>query len=232
MQSPYNPYGQQPPHAAQPYAAQNPYAPPGLQMYRQNVFVPHGVTAEPLLGPTLRKVKLAAGIAQVVTMIGGLGLLIAGSAMRGDEGEVLAVIGIVMLGLWYMLLFAYGIANAIWIYKFWSWIPPEQRHTSMWKKYISPGMAIGFMFIPYFNIYWMFVVYLGLADIMERMRVQYPCSKGPAKTLAILALVIPMVFFPAGPFLQYMFAKHIEEMAAEMQARMPAAAHAQAAYAA
>lgn len=67
---------------------------------------------------------------------------------------------------------------------------------------------------------------------MERMRVQYPCSKGPAKTLAILALVIPMVFFPAGPLLQYMFAKHIEEMAAEMQARMPGAAHAQAAHAA
>jgi hypothetical protein len=90
----------------------------------------------------------------------------------------------------------------------------------MWKKYISPGTAIGFMFIPYFNIYWMFVIYLGIADIMERMRVQFPCSKGPAKTLAILALVIPLVFFPAAPFLQYMFARHVEEMAREMSARM------------
>ena len=79
----------------------------------------------------------------------------------------------------------------------------------------------------------MFVVYLGIADVLERMRVQYPCSKGPAKTLAILALVIPLVFFPAGPILQYLFAKHVEEMAAEMQARMPnAAMHQQQAYAA
>lgn len=197
-------------------------------MYRQNVFVPHGHTAGPLVGPMLRKIKLAAGIAQLVTMFAGFGLLVAGSAMRGDEGSALAIVGAILLGLWYVLLIAYGIVNAIWIYKFWSWLPPEQRYTSMWKKYISPGTAIGFMFIPYFNIYWMFVVYLGIPDIMERLRVQYPCSKGPAKTLAILALVIPLVFFPAGPFLQYMFAKHVEEMAAEMQARMLGAANAMA----
>jgi len=229
MQSPFSPHGQHPPYA-QPYAAANPYAPPGPQMYRQNVFVPHGHTAGPLVGPTLRKVKLATGIAQIVSLLGGLGLFVAGAAMGGDDGSTLALVGALFFALWYLLVIAYGIANAIWVYKFWSWIPPEQRYTSMWKKYISPGVAIGFMFIPYFNIYWMFVVYLGIPDIMERLRVQYPCSKGPAKTLAILALVIPLVFFPAGPFLQYLFAKHVEEMAAEMQARMagavPAAAYA------
>ena len=227
---PYNPYGQQPPHA-QPYAAHNPYAPPGPQMYRQNVFVPPGAGAGAPVGPTLRKVKLATGIAQLVTMFAGIGLLIAGGMMGGD-GDAFVVAGLALFGLWYMFVFAYSIANVVWLYKFWSWIPPEQRHTSMWKKYISPGVAIGFMFIPYFNIYWMFVVYLGIADIMERMRVQYPCSKGPAKTLAILALVIPLVFFPAGPFLQYLFAKHVEEMAIEMHARMAGAASLQPAYAA
>lgn len=229
MQPPYNPYGHQAPNV-QHYAAPNPYAPPGPQMYRQNVFVPHGATAGPLVGPTLRKVKLAAGIGQIVTLLAGVGLLVTGGALGGD-GDVFLVAGFAALGLWYMLLFAYSIANVIWLYKFWSWIPPEQRHTSMWKKYISPGVALGFMFIPYFNIYWMFVVYLGIADIMERMRVQYPCSKGPAKTLAIVTLVVPLVFFPAAPFLQYMFAKHVEEMANEMQARMPSAANPQMAYA-
>lgn len=199
-------------------------------MYRQNVFVPHGHTAGPLVGPTLRKIKLAAGIGQLLTMFVGFGLIFAGNAVRGDEGSALVIAGVLLIGLWYVLLIAYGIVNAIWLYKFWSWIPPDQRYTSMWKKYISPGMAIGFMFVPYFNMYWMFVVYLGIPDIMERLRVQYPCSKGSARTLAILALVISIVFFPAGPFLQYMFAKHVEEMAAEMQARMmgaiPAAAYA------
>ena len=151
--------------------------------------------------------------------------MIVGAVMGDDDGGAIALAGMGGLGFWYLLLFAYGIVNMIWLYQFWSWIPPEQRHTSMWKKYISPGAAIGFMFIPYFNIYWMFVVYLGIADIMERLRVQYPSSKGPVKTLAILTLVIPMVFFPAGPFLQFFFAKHVEEMAKEMHARMLGAAN-------
>jgi hypothetical protein len=217
---PYAPYAQpQQQQVPNPYA--NPYAPPApAALYRQNVFVPHGAVAGPLVGPTLRKVKLALGIAQTLAMVGGFVLFIAGAAMQNDVGQVLAVVGMCMLGLWYMLLFGYAITNMIWLYQFWSWIPPDQRHTNMWKKYISPGTAVGFMFIPYFNIYWMFVVYLGLSDIMERMRVQFPSSKGPVKTLAILTLVIPMVFFPAGPFLQYMLAKHLEEMAREMHVRM------------
>lgn len=227
MQPPHSPYGPQAPYGQQPYAPVNPYAAPaaGPALYRQNVFVPHGVTAGPLVGPTLRKVKLATGIGQSLALIVGLALLIAGAVMSGDDGSALAVAGMGVLGFCYLLIFVYAIVSAIWLYQFWSWIPPEHRHTSMWKKYISPGAAIGFMFIPYFNIYWMFVVYLGIADIMERLRVQYPSSKGPVKTLAILTLVIPMVFFPAGPFLQYVFAKHVEEMAKEMHARMTGAAN-------
>jgi len=234
MQPPYPPYGQQPPpHGQQGYAQQNPYAQqqgnpyaaPGPQMYRQNVFVPYGVSAGPLVGPTLRKVKLGLGIGQIVTLLIGIGLMIAGGVRGDDTGGVLAVVGGGFFMIWYLLLFGYMIVNMIWLHQFWSWIPPEQRHTNMWKKYISPGTAIGFMFIPYFNIYWMFVMYLGIADILERMRVQYPSSKGPAKTLAIMSIVVPMVFFPAGPFLQYMFAKHVEDMAREMQARMLGAAN-------
>jgi len=194
-------------------------------MYRQNVFVPHGGTAGPLLGPTLRRLKLAAGIGQLLALAVGLTLMIAGAVMGEDEGGAIVIAGMGGLGFCYLLIFVYAIVNAIWIYQFWSWIPPEQRYTSMWKKYISPGAAVGFMFIPGFNLYWMFVVAFGIADIMERLRVQYPSSKGPVMTLAILTIVVPMVFFPAGPFLQYLFAKHVEGMAKEMHARMTGAAN-------
>jgi hypothetical protein len=185
------------------------------------VFVPHGASAGPLVSPTLRKVKLAIGIGEIVSLFVGAAIFIAGVVTGEDDGgSVIAGVG--FLGLFYLLLLVYGIVNMVWVYKFWSWIPPEQRYTSLWKKYISPGTAIVFMLVPYFNIFWMFVIYLGLAEIMERLRVQYPCSKGPAKTLAILTIVVSMVFFPAAPFLHYTFAKHLEEMAAEMRARMPA----------
>ena len=227
MQPPYPPHAPPPsPYAQQGYAQQgyahagpHAYGAPG-QLYRQNVFVPQGATAGPLVGPTLRKMKLATGIAQLMALFVGIVLLVTGVIARGNDSEILLALAAGFAGLWYLVLCAYSIVNLIWLYKFWSWIPPEERHTNLWKKYISPGTAIGFMFIPYFNIYWMFVVYLGIADIMERLRVQYPSRKGSAKTLAIVTTVIPFVFFPAGPFLQFVFAKHVEEMAREMHARM------------
>lgn len=211
---------QQPPPAPHPYQQ----APAPSPYYRQNLFVPPGASSAPLPGSGLRTSKLVLGIVQTIAMFAGIGLFIAGAAIgaESDTGGVLMALGGGGFGLWYLLLFAYGIVNMVWLYKFWSWIPPEQRHTSMWKKYVSPGSALGFMFIPYFNIYWMFVVYLGIAEILERMRVQYPTDKPPAKTLAIVRLVVPLVFFPAAPFLDFYFDRHVERMAADMQAQMDA----------
>lgn len=192
--------------------------------YRQNLFIPPGASSAPLPGSGLRTWKLVLGIVQVLSILGAITLWIVAAVVgaESDTGGVLMAVGGAGFGLWYLLIFAYAIVNMVWLYKFWSWIPPEQRHTSMWKKYISPGSALGYMFIPYFNIYWMFVVYLGIAEIMERMRVQYPTNKPPAKTLAIVRLVVPMVFFPAAPFLDFYFDRHVEGMAADMQTHMNA----------
>jgi len=192
--------------------------------YRSNVFVPPGASSSPLPSPGLKKAKLAAGILQIVMMFGGIGLIVAGAVISGnrhdDSGNVLAAVGMGVFGLWYLVIFAYAIINIVWLYKMWSWIPPEQRHTKMWNKYISPGTAVGFMFIPYFNIYWMFVIYLGMADVFERMNVQYPTTQPSPRTMALVALIVPFVFFPAAPFLQYMFAKQVEGIAREMQTKM------------
>jgi len=193
-------------------------------LYRQNVFVPPGASQAPVPKPTLRKVKLAAGIAQIVTLTATIGGFVAGGVLGPDTdaGGAFMILGGISAAFLYMSLFAYSIVNLVSAYKFWSWIPPEQRHTNLWKKYISPGAAVGFMFIPYFNIFWMFVIYLGIADILERMRVAYPTDRESAKNRALMMLIVPMIFFPAGPFLHYFFDKHVEAMANDMQARMPA----------
>jgi hypothetical protein len=229
MQNPYSNAGYAPPPA--PHGAPNPYASPapphgavhGAQpLYRQNVYVPQGAHSAPLPSPGLRKAKLVLGILQMVSMFVGIGLFIVGAVIGPDDGGVFMGLGGGFFALWYMLLMAYGIVGMVWTYKFWSWIPPEQRHTNLWKKYISPGTALGFMFIPYFNIYWMFVLYLGIADILERMRVQYPTDKGPAKNLALMRLIVPMLFFPAAPFLDFYFDRHVEGMASDMQRQIDA----------
>lgn len=65
-----------------------------------------------------------------------------------------------------------GVSIASWVfqlimvYKMWSLIPPEIART-------TPGRAAGFMLIPLFNIYWVFVAFHGLAqDMNETLRYQ------------------------------------------------------------
>lgn len=207
------------PHA--PYAPYAPYAPPAPPAYRQNVLVRAGAGTGPVPGTGLRNAKLALGIGQVVTGTAAMGLLVAGALVGADGGGVLVAVGGAALVLCTMLLLAWAALSLLWVHKFWSWLPPEQRHSSVWKRYISPDQATFYMLIPYFGIFWMFVVYLGMADALERMRVAYPTSKPPAKTIALVYVIGPMVFFPAAPFLEYCFCKHVEGMAMDMQAQMP-----------
>jgi hypothetical protein len=221
-----SPYSQQPwagapgQYAAQPpYAGPSPYTAPLPGMYRDNVLPPYGAVAGPLVNPLLRKVKLGLGVTQLVAFAIAIVAFVFAAVLGDESGPLPAVIGAGFLGLWYLLLFGSALANMIWLYQFWSWFPPEHRYTSMWRKYISPGAAVGLLLVPYFNLYWMFVVNLGIADVLERLRVQYPSSKAPAKNLAIAATVVPLIFFPAAPFIQYFFAKHVEDMALEMHTR-------------
>jgi hypothetical protein len=209
-------YGQPPPQ--QLPQGQAPFDP--SQRYRVNVFIPPNATHGPVPSPALRKWELACGIVQIVMLFVGVAFYVAGMVVRGEDGLVLVIAGACALIVFYLVLIAYGVISAVWLYKIWKWFPPEQRTSKLWSGYISPGTAVGFLFIPYFNIYWMFVVYLGIADILERMQVTYPTTKPAPKTLALLTLLLPFAFFPIGPFMRFFFARHVESMAREMDARM------------
>lgn len=50
---------------------------------------------------------------------------------------------------------------AILDYRLWKAIPGPQRST-------SPGLAVGLMFVPFFNLYWVFVNYVGMARSNRR----------------------------------------------------------------
>jgi hypothetical protein len=197
------------------------YAPPAAPaLYRQNVYVSPGATVGPVPSPMLRTLKLVAGIGQVVMLcglIGGVIVVVTGGQEAAEVGG--PIIGICAV-LWYAFLLAYSISSIVWVYKFWSWIPPQERYTKLWQKYISPGTAAGFMFIPYFNIYWMFVVYLGIGDVFDRLRVAYPAQQESPKKLALAMLIVSLVFFPAAPFMHWLFAKRCEALATEINAKL------------
>jgi hypothetical protein len=78
-------------------------------------------------------------------------------------------------------------------YQIWKLIPPDIART-------TPSKAVGFQFIPIFNIYWEFVAYWGLAiDMNKTFRqrgIQYQVSEGLGLTYCILYLIsyIPSYF--------------------------------------
>jgi hypothetical protein len=75
----------------------------------------------------------------------------------------------------------------VFIFKMWKAINDGQSR-------ITPGKAIGFMFIPIFNYYWIFMVLPGYAtdynNYLQRHRLQLPpLSQG----LILAAMFIPIV---------------------------------------
>lgn len=185
--------------------------------YRQNVFVPEGACAGPLPAPWLRKARLVCGVARLVTGLTAGGLWISGVAL---EREPLMIAAVVLAVPSYAAIFAETLLALVWLYRMWAWFPPGERHTKLWNKYISPNMAVALMFVPYFSIYWMFVVYLGMADVFDRLRASYPTSRESPRKLAMVALIGSMVFFPAAPILHYLLDSRIEGLAREIQPRM------------
>ena len=67
------------------------------------------------------------------------------------------------------------------LHRLWSALPENARST-------TPGKAIGFLFIPFFNFYWYFRSYVGLVDDTTK----FTGTPGPsalAMTFAILSIV-------------------------------------------
>jgi hypothetical protein len=69
-----------------------------------------------------------------------------------------AVFSFILIGI--PALIAAIVIGYILLYRFWSLIQDGKART-------SPGVAVGFCFIPLFNLYWMYVAWVGLAKDMN-----------------------------------------------------------------
>lgn len=76
---------------------------------------------------------------------------------------------LILIGL--IPVIAGGIISLILLYRFWNIIQDGQART-------TPGKAVGFLFIPFFNLYWYFVSHVGLAQdtnaYLEARNIQAP----------------------------------------------------------
>ena len=92
---------------------------------------------------------------------------------------------------WPLLLWA-QVLGLIYLHRAWSLIQPGNVQ-------ISPGKAIGFLFIPGFNIYWLFVAIGGLPKEWNRVMASHPnLSQAPrlSSGIAIAACLVPVIGIP------------------------------------
>ncbi len=121
-------------------------------------------------------------IISVVMLISGAAASVAAAAAAqnsGQETTELAGAGQMgMAGILYMLSLVVLLVSSIFmlmtIYRAWFCLQPGGAQT-------TPGKAIGFMFIPFFNLYWVFVAINGLPKDWNRIVSSYEDLKAAPK---------------------------------------------------
>jgi predicted permease len=177
--------------------------------------------------PALRKWQLGLSIGAFATVVIGFVLMVASVALMSsmssgsgsNEGPgavmligVLAFYGTFFLAM--MMLIGAAIAQSLWVYRIWNWLPHEHRYGAAgWKGHISPGAACGFFFIPYFNCYWPFVINMGLADAMNRTAGTVNVAGSISRDSALWASLLGLLFYPVGIFLQHSLMKNTDNLA-------------------
>jgi len=206
-QPPYSPY---PPPPQQAFAAvvspspvPSPYgAPPAIAYGYPPAPSQWGGTAQPALdkgGASLRWFVLASMVGGGLSVL--LGAALAGAADSPDDA--LATVGGLLMMCAIPAAIAYFVLVLVWIAKSWAMLPPMARSTQN-GRVISPGEAVGYLFVPFYNLYWYFVVSMGLCDALNRQLAAYGSPKRAPRGLAMAAAivqVIPYVNLGLGPLL-------------------------------
>ncbi|MFT5905560.1 MAG: hypothetical protein ACI9E1_001158 [Cryomorphaceae bacterium] len=121
-----------------------------------------------------------------------LGAMVAGTFTQDLEASATGstlTIGLSLLGLGAASISISGILTYIYLYRAWKCLQPGGAT-------VSPGAAIGFLFIPLFNIYWLFKAVGGLPKQWNTITSSYPNTKNaPKLTMAafICMLLIPVI---------------------------------------
>jgi hypothetical protein len=207
-QPPYAPYPSPPPQAFAPAVPASPvpapYAQPG---YGYGYGQPAPAASQwgapqPAIdagGSTLRWFVLGSLIgAGFCAMAGGV---LAGVADNPDDA--IATVGGLVTMLAFPALLAYAVLALVWIAKSWGMLPPMARMTQS-GRVVTPGQAVGFLFVPFYNLYWYFVVSMGLCDALNRQLAAYGSPKRAPRGLAMAAAivqVIPYLNLFVGPLL-------------------------------
>ena len=128
-------------------------------------------------------------IGAIVVLAGTSGY---GYSRRSSEDTGAAL----LLGAFVALLLM-AVPALVWLGTSWAFVPAGARYTRT-GRWVSPGEAVGFLFIPYFNLYWQFVANMGLCEALDNVLVaQGSAVRAPRGTAmaAGIAQCIPFLNF-------------------------------------
>jgi hypothetical protein len=164
------------------------------------------------------------------TLFGSIGVfIIGGIAMAGDED---AGMGFIVIG--FLVLIVAVIASYVLLYQIWRYVITESEHHRLIPSIETPGKAVGYCFIPFYNLYWIFQAFgkfpkdfnaLASAKSSNQMM-----SEGLGTAIPVLTIlsIIPVVgYFAAGIaifILEPMFFRQATRLCKEMQGMRAASA--------
>ncbi|BCX49762.1 hypothetical protein HAHE_36700 [Haloferula helveola] len=137
-------------------------------------------------------------------LLTAVALIIIPIALIGSQGDRMSngaagILSILMIGGYVLNLFV-AILGYIYLYRVWKCIENGGFARA------SAGKAIGFMFIPLFNLYWIFQAFYGLSVDWNKTVEAYP-ELAPAPRLSeglfMTFCILMIVFYPVAIFLAF-----------------------------
>lgn len=110
----------------------------------------------------------------IVGFVAFLGNIISEASSQSDYGtnpqpfdfSAISPVGILLMLAGVVCLIISTVLSLIYLYRGWLILQPGGART-------SPGKAVGFLFIPFFNFYWVFVSFLGWSQDWNRIRTSH-----------------------------------------------------------
>lgn len=168
-----------------------------------------------MTGGWLKWAHLACVVAPLLlTLVGAL----ADAALSDPNSPVPGLF--IFLGV--LLYFLRLVFALVWVYVSWNTLPPQWRRTRP-GRLVSPGEAVGYLFIPFYNLYWMFVASAGLCEAMDIALESSGSTRRAPKGLAIASCVtqiIPYCNLLVAPILWTIFMFLADSARAEVVARL------------
>jgi len=112
-------------------------------------------------------------------------VLMTDGRLNGGDSDALAAFATMST----LLSIPTAIIFAVWLHQAWSAVPQQCRGT-------SPGKAVGFLFIPFFNLYWMFRAIPGLSKALQRGHQAYRTGYMGGAGFAVGLIGCILIFVP------------------------------------